>query len=130
MAVSPGLYRLIYRELHCDRYYTSSLHHLVQRYGRIVLWIVEQGGASGEIRGSADALLTRDLLFGGLHHVGLRTLLNSRELDTERVGEQIADQLYASIRATAEGSVPASPSALEKSIQRLERVADRIERKA
>ena len=130
MAASPGLYRLIYRELHCDGYYTSSLHRLIQRYGRIVLWIVEQGRAAGEIRASADALLTRDLLFGGLHHVGLRTLLNSRELDAERAGEQIADQLYASIRTTAELSVPPSPSALEKAIQRLERVADRFERKA
>jgi AcrR family transcriptional regulator len=127
MEAASGLHRLIYRELHWDHYYTSTLHRLNQRYSRLVVWIVEDGKQSGEVRAAVDAYMTRDLLFGGLHHVGWRTLLNDRKLDLESTAEQIGEQLYLGICATPRHAVLASESVLERSIERLERLADQIE---
>jgi TetR/AcrR family fatty acid metabolism transcriptional regulator len=129
MVTAPGLHRLIYCEMHWDKYYTSTLHRLSQRYTRVVVWIIERGKAAGEIRESVDAHLTRDLVFGGLHHVGLRTLLNGRELDIETTSEQMAEQLYLGICATPAVAPLAHPPALERAITRLERLTERIERR-
>lgn len=128
MVQAPGLHRLIYRELHWDNYYTSTLHRLNQRYTRIVLWIIEQGKRSGEIRQSVDAHLTRDLLFGGLHHVGWRTLLNGRDLDIEGTAGQIAEQLHLGICVTPRADALAGSPVLQAAIERLELLAGRIER--
>jgi TetR/AcrR family fatty acid metabolism transcriptional regulator len=124
---APKLHQLIYRELHWDNYYTSALHRLNQRYSQIVIWIVEQGKASGEVRHSVNAQLTRDLLFGSLHHIGWRTLLNDRKLDIEQTTEQLGEQLYLSICTTPHIETTANLPALEEAIRRLEQVADRIE---
>lgn len=124
MQAAPGMHQLIYREVHWDDYYGSTLHRLNQRYTRIVGWILKDGQRSGDVRADIDLDITRDLLFGALHHVGWRTLMNNRALDIEATANRIADPLFAGIRADYEGNeeVPG----LKDAIVRLERAVEQL----
>jgi AcrR family transcriptional regulator len=128
-AAAPGLHRLIYRELHWENYYGSTLHRLNQSYTGLVEWILIEGRAAGEVRVDAEIPITRDMLFGALHHVGWRTLLNERSLDVPETADQIAGQIFRAVAAmpTAEN---ASLDPVAAVVARLERVADRLERPA
>lgn len=125
MAASPGMHQLIYRELHWEDYYGSVLHRLNQRFTGIVIWIIEEGKAGGEVSPEVDAGITRDLLFGALHHIGWRTLLNDRAINIEATAVQVIGQLFSGIRS----GPPAerlSAGRLDTVVARLERVADRL----
>lgn len=124
MQSAPGMHQLIYREVHWDEYYGSTLHRLNQRYTRIVGWILKDGQRSGDVRADIDLDITRDLLFGALHHVGWRTLMNNRALDIEATANRIAGPLFSGIRADCEGNgeVPG----LKDAIVRLERAVEQL----
>lgn len=123
LANAPGLHRLIYRELHWEDYYGSPLHRLNQRYTRVALWIIEEGKRAGEIRTMIDAEIARDQIFGTLHHVGWRTLMNGRVIDVEQVASQMASQLFRGIQIEQ----PSKIGPVEEILARLEDVTGRLE---
>jgi TetR/AcrR family transcriptional regulator, fatty acid metabolism regulator protein len=120
-AEAPGLHRLVYRELHWENYYGSDLHQINKRYAGLVTWIIAQGQAAGEIRPEVDPMITRDALFGTLHHVTWRTLLNNRPLNFEKSAEIIVDQLFSGIATDSQ------PTGFDRAIDRLDALADRLE---
>lgn len=124
MQAAPGMHQLIYSEVHWDEYYGSTLHRLNQRYTRIVSWVIKEGQRNGEVRADIDPDLTRDMLFGTLHHVGWRTLMNDRALDIEATASQMAGQLFSGIRAHGEGS--GKTPDLKDAIIRLERAVEQL----
>lgn len=97
MAAAPGMHRLIYRELHWDDYYGTTLHGLNQRYSGLIVWIVNEGKRSGTLVDEADPELVRDMIFGALHHVGWRTLMNDRPLDFVAATDGIINQILRGI---------------------------------
>lgn len=109
IARTPGLHRVVYRELRWADYYGSPLHRLNQRYTGIVLRVIEDGIASGELRADADAELTRDLFFGGLEHVGWRTVLAGRPLDLGETAAVFTRQIMGGLlrRSRKAGSAAA-----------------------
>lgn len=121
-ASAPGMHKLIYRELHWENYYGSTLHRLNQRYARLVTWIVDEGRRDGEVAENVDPALFRDSVFGALHHIGWRTLMNGRPLDIDLTADRIADQLFAGIAASA----PRSRGELDAVVGRLESIVDRL----
>jgi len=122
-AAAPGMHRL-----HWDGYYGSTLHRINQRYARLVTWIIEKAQSEGEVAAHVDAAIFRDCLFGTLHHIGWRTLLNGRPLDLERATEAIADQLVNGIilprHIPGEGQPADAP--LDAVLTRLEALADNL----
>ena len=119
---APGLHRLIYRELHWDDYYGSQLHRLNQRYTRLILWVIEEGKRLGDIKPSADAEIARDQVFGTLHHVGWRTIMNGRALDIDAAAGDITDQIFGGLRA----QTMSQAQTLDKALCRLEMITGRL----
>jgi hypothetical protein len=117
MAQTPRLHRVVYQELRWSNYYGSPLHRLNQRYTRIVLWIIEEGMRAGELRPDIDPQVVRDMFYGGLEHVGWRTVLAERSVEVEASAVAVADLVFASCAAPA-----AQPVA-----DRLDRIAGRLE---
>lgn len=97
MAAVPGMHRLIYRELHWEDYYGTTLHALNQRYSGLIVWIVNEGKRGGTLVDEADPELVRDMIFGALHHIGWRTLMNDRSLDIVAATDGIVDQILRGI---------------------------------
>lgn len=121
-AEAPGLHRLVYRELHWENYRGSDLHEINRRYAGLVTWIIAEGQANGDIRQEVDPTIARDGLFGTLHHVTWRTLLDNRPLDFDKTAETIADQLFYGICAGNQ------PSGLDRAIDRLDAIAAQFEK--
>lgn len=126
MAAAPGMHQLIYREVHWDDYYLSTFHRLNQRYTRIVTRVIEEGKAAGEVRADVDVEVARDMFFGAFHHIGWRTLMNGRPLDTRATADRIGNQLFSGIAAAA-AATRGRASDLERAIARLEQVTDRLD---
>jgi TetR/AcrR family transcriptional regulator, fatty acid metabolism regulator protein len=120
-AEAPGLHRLVYRELHWENYYGSDLHQINKRYAGLVTWIIAQGQAAGEIRPEVEPMIARDTLFGTLHHVSWRTLLNNRPLNFEQTAETIVEQFFIGI------GTDSRPTGLDRAIDRLDAVSARLE---
>ena len=126
LALSPGMHRLIYRELHWDNYYGSILHRLNQRYTSIATRVFEDGVASGEFIADFDIGIQRDMLFGAFHHIGWRTLMNGRPLDLARAANALVDQLCTGLCAPGHAAANITP-ALDTVLTRLEAIADRLD---
>jgi hypothetical protein len=117
MAQTPRLHRVVYQELRWSNYYGSPLHRLNQRYTRIVLWIIEEGMRAGELRADTDPQVVRDMFYGGLEHVGWRTVLAHRAVDVESSAVAVADLVFASVASPPSEAAP----------DRLDRIAGRLE---
>ena len=127
LASSPGMHRLIYRELHWDDYYGSVLHRLNQRYTRLVIWILEEGKRIGDIRKTVDCEIARDQIFGTLQHVGWRSFLNDRPLDLQTLASSIVGQIFDGLEVRRSATEMAH---LDRAIARLERLAGGFESRA
>jgi TetR/AcrR family fatty acid metabolism transcriptional regulator len=122
MNASPGLHRLVYRELRWSDYKDSTLQRLNQRYSRIVLGALSEGIAQGQLRASADPRLLRDILFGALEHVGWRMTFDAQRMDIDRTVEELVEQIFG---GTGAGS---SASGLrEDLVARFEQAVERLE---
>ncbi|MDP9086819.1 MAG: TetR/AcrR family transcriptional regulator [Pseudomonadota bacterium] len=98
----PGLHRLIYRELRWTDYAGSELHRLNQRYARIIHSILSEGITAGEIDTGVDPSLVRDMLFGGLEHIGLRVIARGQPIDIGGMSRAFVDRLlYGLVVSTA-----------------------------
>jgi TetR/AcrR family fatty acid metabolism transcriptional regulator len=104
MAQSPGLHRLVYRELRWDAEQDSAFHRLNQRYAGLVERIVVEAIAAGEIRADSDPKLVRDLFFGGLEHAGWRMVAAGRKLDTVAIAERLAAQVFRGVASAPAGA--------------------------
>lgn len=126
LALSPGMHRLIYRELHWDNYYGSALHRLNQRYTSIATRVFEDGVASGEFGPHFDIGIERDMLFGAFHHIGWRTLMNGRPLDIPLAANALVNQLCTGLCAQDKRAATDNP-ALDTVLTRLEAIAERLD---
>ena len=133
MRRSPGLFRLVYRELRWDNYEGSALHQLNRRYANAVVWIVEEGVKAGEIDARTDPRLIRDLLFGGLEHVGWRLVFAERpagaaaDTDIEIAAAALADQIWRGLALRPEAEPAPGEARLQALAARLERAVSALE---
>lgn len=123
MSRSPGLHRLVYRELRWDGREDGAFHRLNQRYAGLVERVVHEGIAEGEIRKDIDAKLARDLFFGGLEHAGWRMVATGRKLDTVAVAETMAAQVFRGL--AVQGAEPAGE--MSGIVARMAELVERLE---
>ena len=123
MVRSPQLHIILYRDLRWRNYQGSELRKAVQHWTRVGVWAVEQGIASGELRGDINVTALRDLFYGGLEQAGWRTALSGRPLDVDIEVRAIIDIVVAGI-AAAPAAPPALPGRVEVAIAALERIED------
>jgi AcrR family transcriptional regulator len=74
-------------------YRGSAIQQLNRRYTSVLLKIVDQGIADGEIEGDLDPRLVRDMLFGAIEHSSWRHVRGIRPLDVARLARSMTDIL-------------------------------------
>ena len=100
---TPKLHRVFFQELRWSNYRGSPVHKISQRFADTVVSTIADGIQVGEIRPDADPAILRDMLFGGLEHIGMRTSLAGRAVDVEAVASQCVDMVLigALVRPTS-----------------------------
>lgn len=83
MEETPKLHRVFYQELRWSDYRGTMLHALNHRFAQTVVTAIEQGKERGEVRNTVDPVMIRDMLFGGLEHIAMRTSFVGRPLDAD-----------------------------------------------
>lgn len=120
----PELCRLFYSEVRSAAdYYTTELHEMNREYTGVLVEILKDGIASGELRPDISISLVRDVIFGGIEHRVSGFLMNRGTFDFDEVALQLSDMVYAGIAARTD----AATQDLAALVQRLERAADRLD---
>jgi len=78
-------------------YRGSAIQQLNRRYTSVLIDIVDQGIADGEVRSDVDPRLVRDMLFGAIEHSSWRHINGSRPLDFERLAKSMTDVLLGGL---------------------------------
>ena len=74
-------------------YRGSTIQQLNRRYTSILIKIVDEGIAEGEILQDIDPRLVRDMLFGAIEHSSWRHVNGSRPLDVASMARSMTDVL-------------------------------------
>jgi len=98
---TPQLHQVVFQELRWSDYYGSSLHKLNQEFARILLDAIQDAIDHGEAMEGTNPLTVRDMLFGGLEHIALRTIFAGRPMDIETEATTLVDHLLSGIAPRA-----------------------------
>jgi len=72
-------------------YRGSAIQQLNRRYTSILIKMVEEAEASGEIPKKIDPRVVRDMLFGAIEHSAWRHTIGKRPIDVRSMAQSIAD---------------------------------------
>ena len=90
LANDRALCRLFIAEVRVAAGYAgSALQGLNRRYTGILVKLLRQGMAEGEVVAGADPYLVRDMLYGGMEHLAWRGLTGGASLDVPRAAQRI-----------------------------------------
>ncbi|WP_439532150.1 enoyl-CoA hydratase-related protein [Polymorphobacter sp.] len=92
---TPKLHRVFYQELRWSNYRGSELHRLNHQFAQSVVDIVRQADAAGELRHGINPTMIRDMLFGGLEHITMRTSFIGRAIDVEAEAARYVDLILS-----------------------------------
>jgi TetR/AcrR family fatty acid metabolism transcriptional regulator len=94
MVDDPALCRLFLRQTRdAGDYLGSPIHDLTRRYAAVLTGIVAAGRAGGDVRADLDDRLFRDLVFGGMEHIGWRFLDGDTRHDPREAAARLVAQL-------------------------------------
>lgn len=119
MEETPKLHRVFYQELRWSDYRGSGLHKLNHIFAQTVVAVVEQAIAAGEVRSDTSPNMIRDMLFGGLEHVAMRTSFISRPIDIDAEATRYVNVMLSGML---------SPTAAPQSAQDLDRFSSLLDR--
>ncbi|MBU0513442.1 MAG: TetR/AcrR family transcriptional regulator [Proteobacteria bacterium] len=78
-------------------YYTSGTYRLVKEYSDIVLQVIEEGIASGEIRDDLPPTFLRQVVLGSIEHVCLTGVAFDREMSPDDLTEKLCRVIFRGI---------------------------------
>ena len=78
-------------------YYKSETYSRVKEYSNIVLQIIEEGVAGGEIRQDVPARLIRHSILGSIEQVCLSGITFDKEINPDDLTEQICEVIFQGI---------------------------------
>lgn len=118
---TPRFHRVFYQELRWADYRGSALHKLNHVFAHSVVEAVQQAQHEGKVRADVDPVMIRDMMFGGLEHVAMRTSFIGRPLDIDAEAKRYVDVLLCGV--LSDPGEPRGPSETE----RLSALIDRME---
>lgn len=118
---TPKLHRVFFQELRWTNYRGSPLHRTNQSFAGTVITAVEDALRAGEVPAGVDPVLVRDMLFGGLEHIGLRTSFAGRDIDSDAEAARYVELMMAGIAPRATGG------SMSSELARLAGLVDRLE---
>lgn len=75
-------------------YFQSDTYRLVKRYAKIILDIIEEGVANGEIRDDISPRLLRQAVLGCMEHFCLPAIIFDREIRPDDLAEELCKILF------------------------------------
>lgn len=82
-------------------YYRSETYERVKRYGNVLLEILEEGVASGTIRGDLSPKFMRQVILGSMEHVCLTGIIFQREISPDELTEDLCRFVFEGIETRA-----------------------------
>ncbi|MGW8159677.1 MAG: TetR/AcrR family transcriptional regulator [Desulfoprunum sp.] len=81
-----------------EEYFRSEAYALVRQYNRILIDIINEGIANGEIRDSLPPAYIRNAIFGAIEHSCLNRAIFNEPVSTNEVARIITDLLFHGIK--------------------------------
>jgi TetR/AcrR family transcriptional regulator, fatty acid metabolism regulator protein len=78
-------------------YRGSAIQQLNRRYTSILIKMVEDAEASGDIPSKVDPRVVRDMLFGAIEHSAWRHTIGKRPIDVDSLARAITDIFLAGL---------------------------------
>lgn len=123
MEETPKLHRVVFQEIRWIDYRGSPLHRINHDFAHRVVAVVEDGIRNGEVRPGTDPVMLRDMLFGGLEHIALRTSFAGRYIDVEAEAARYVDMMLSGILNHSQDG-----RTMSDELGRLSGLVDRIEK--
>jgi TetR/AcrR family transcriptional regulator, fatty acid metabolism regulator protein len=80
-------------------YFKSDAYQMVQRYTKLMMDIIGEGVARGEIRGDVRPSVILRLILGAIEHVCLPGVIFNLEIDPDTLTEELAELIFSGIAA-------------------------------
>lgn len=122
MEETPKFHRVFYQELRWSDYKGSELHRINHTFAQTVVTAVQRAIADGEVRSNLNPIIIRDMLFGGLEHIALRTSFIGKKIDIDKEVTSYIDILMSGI------SIPKQENPNQDDLGRLATLVDRMEK--
>jgi AcrR family transcriptional regulator len=81
-----------------EEYFKSDAYGLVRKFNRIIIDIINEGIAAGEIRDNLPAAYIRNALFGTIEHSCLNRVIFNETVSTNDAAKLITDLLFNGIK--------------------------------
>ena len=81
-----------------EEYFQSEAYALVRKFNHIIIDIINEGIASGEIRDNLPAAYIRNALFGTIEHSCLNRVIFNETVSTNDAAKLITDLLFNGIK--------------------------------
>lgn len=88
-----GLHELVYREWRWTNYRGSAFHRQNQIYAGLFRKVMEDAARQEDLIPDLDIQMCRDIFYGGLEHLGTRTVLAKRDIDLDSTAQSYATSL-------------------------------------
>ncbi|SDP12644.1 TetR/AcrR family transcriptional regulator [Desulforhopalus singaporensis] len=82
-----------------ERYFESEAYTLVQKFNTIIIGIIKEGIAQGEIRSDLPPAYIRNAIFGTLEHSCLNRVIFDEPVATSETARFISDLIFNGIKA-------------------------------
>jgi TetR/AcrR family transcriptional regulator, fatty acid metabolism regulator protein len=86
-------------------YYTSRPYDVVKKYSKIMLGVIEEGVADGEIREDISPRIMRQAILGALENVCLTGVVFDREISPDELTESLCHILFSGIEKRADAQM-------------------------
>ena len=86
-------------------YYTSRPYELVKKYSRVMLEIIEEGVAGGEIRDDISPRIIRQAILGALENMCLTGVVFDRDISPDELTESLCNLLFGGIQKRADTGI-------------------------
>ena len=103
-------------------YDRSMFHELNRRYASIVVRLIEEAIARGEVKSGISPRLVRDMIYGSMEHIAWQSLLRGAEIDAEAVAQELTALLLPGLLVAQ-----TAPRAADAVVDRLEGLTARME---
>jgi AcrR family transcriptional regulator len=81
-----------------EEYFTSEAYSLVRQFNHLIIDIIKEGVAAGEIRSDLPPAYIRNAIFGTIEHACLNRAIFNEIVDTGEAARIITDLLFSGIR--------------------------------
>jgi TetR/AcrR family fatty acid metabolism transcriptional regulator len=75
-------------------YFNSDAYQTVKRYSSIILEIIQEGVANGEIRKDVPATIMRQAVLGAIEHACLPAVIFNREISPDDLTDELSELIF------------------------------------